>query len=540
MTTRHPPHLHSIGVSAEPRPTGPSRSRYGRVSSLGSGAAAGLALADMLPFIVLVSGSAFFAYAAAQILALPHALNYTEGISLLHAVRVLAGEPLYPDVNLEPYVYTTYPPVYPAVSAAIVALFGRDLFGMRLLAVACEIAAALGCNSLLRHGRVPRSARFATVGLLLAAFSVQKFHALARLDFLLLTLVVFSVEQFVGAARRADPRRCLRGATLAVFAVMTKATAVVPLAVVFSYACWRWSRQDAAWRSIALSLLGSAATVVLLYGILAWYTDGEFLRHTVYYQALSVEETNPWKASPFRRIFSLYWPIPALAASGLLFFRAPALPAILAAASFAWLCGAARKAGADLNYAIQPTFWCCWLIGLTWGRGKLRSWPNHIALVRTTLGTRFGLPLAIGAAVVFYLTTTHPGFHGVYLDHLASSREGRERIADYLRTIEGPILLEEPYLAALHGLPFLMSDTFQLLVLARQGEFDLEPLLEKLRSGEISYVLAGHRLLRDPRIGPLIRESYLPVTPGGEYRMDEATRLILARHRSVSPMATDE
>src|SRR5260370_25537934 len=87
--------------------------------------------------------AAHFAYVAILIVRDPYLLNYTEGISLMAANRVLRGEPLYPDINRFPFVYFAYPIVYPLVSSALVALLGNRLLGLRLLTIACELLLAV-------------------------------------------------------------------------------------------------------------------------------------------------------------------------------------------------------------------------------------------------------------------------------------------------------------------------------------------------------------------------------------------------------------
>lgn len=206
----------------------------------------------------------------------PLDLEWCEGGTLLHAHRLLHGEPLYTGPG-EIFAPFPYPPVYPALVAALGA-FGLDYWTGRLVSIlAIASFAGIVFEQAFRSARgraAGLAAGGAAVALVAVAFpATGGWYDLVRVDSTMLALAALGAW-LAGAERPSVPRLC--GAAVALsLAIYTKQTAALFAiwVVVFVFAR---DRRDGL--RLAAATFGLCA---LALGALQWTSDGQFWRWIV-------------------------------------------------------------------------------------------------------------------------------------------------------------------------------------------------------------------------------------------------------------------
>lgn len=171
-----------------------------------------------------------FLYVALSRFDYPFDLEWSEGGILLHAQRLLTGQPIYAAPSVD-FISFMYPPAYYALLAAVFRVGGVSYAGARL----CSIVATVGTGALIawiaRRAGNSFPLALAWGGLWFACFSLSGFFFdLARVDpvltFVLVAAVVVLLEDV------ARPRRVtfLALIFLAALAILIKQNAVVYVA----------------------------------------------------------------------------------------------------------------------------------------------------------------------------------------------------------------------------------------------------------------------------------------------------------------------
>jgi hypothetical protein len=141
---------------------------------------------------------AVFAYLIARRVAYPFDLEWMEGGMLLHAARLLHGQPLYgpPALEFVPFLYT---PLYPLALAALAKLFGvRYVIGRVVSLAALGAALAVGYRAARRAGAA-RSLAAAAMAAVVAAFPFTgAWYDLVRADELALALAAAGITLVIG------------------------------------------------------------------------------------------------------------------------------------------------------------------------------------------------------------------------------------------------------------------------------------------------------------------------------------------------------
>ncbi|MCZ7582300.1 MAG: hypothetical protein M5R36_02615 [Deltaproteobacteria bacterium] len=116
--------------------------------------------------VFAVVAGLLFAFVAFSRAGYPYELEFEEGDLFLTALRVLDGQPIYPDPAQDPnFVPLLYTPFYYHAAALFVAVLGRSIFACRVLSILATFAIAA---LIVRAGRRAGSglAHAATAGLL--------------------------------------------------------------------------------------------------------------------------------------------------------------------------------------------------------------------------------------------------------------------------------------------------------------------------------------------------------------------------------------
>jgi 4-amino-4-deoxy-L-arabinose transferase-like glycosyltransferase len=184
----------------------------------------GATLAALAVFLIPLGR---FLYVALSRFNYPFDLEWSEGGMLLHAQRLLAGQPIYAAPSVD-FISFMYPPAYYALLAAMFRIGGVGYAGARL----CSIAATVGTGALIawiaRRAGNTLPLALAWGGLWFSCFSLSGFFFdLARVDpvltFVLVAAVVVLLEDV------ARPRRVTLVILilLAALAILIKQNAVV-------------------------------------------------------------------------------------------------------------------------------------------------------------------------------------------------------------------------------------------------------------------------------------------------------------------------
>jgi len=206
----------------------------------------------------------------------PLDLEWCEGGTLLHAHRLLHGEPIY-TAPREIFAPFPYPPVYPAL-VALVGTFGLDYWTGRLVSIfAIGLFAAIAFEQAFRtaRGRIAGlAAGAAAVALVAVAFPASGgWYDLVRVDSTMLALAALGAW-LAGAERPSAPR--LAGAAVALsLAVYTKQTAALFALWVVAFVFAR-DRRAGVRLAAAVFVLCAAALALL-----QWTSDGAFWRWIV-------------------------------------------------------------------------------------------------------------------------------------------------------------------------------------------------------------------------------------------------------------------
>ena len=477
--------------------------------------------------LLLIGTVAHFAYASYRVIAEPHALNYTEGISLLSAQRIHEGAPMYPPIGEPPYVYLAYPPVYPLLCAGLTLLGTPKLPTLRGFTVACELLSAVLLFLLLRQRRVSRLHAATCGASLLGILSIHKFHGLARLDMLVVALLLLVLWLLTRARAKPNWRtHLLLGASM-VLTCLTKPTAAVPLLVMggsLLLPAWRGEKRA---RRILGTCVAAAATYVAIALALQHASGGGFVRHTFLYQAQSGVRGGGFATGPMVRMWQTLAPVLIATLACFALIRRLTLPGTLALVSLLWLALSSLKAGADLNYTLEPLAWLLLFLGCVLGSERESLSPRN-RLGRRIAARRATLPIVLGACLLtLAIPRTLGSQHALYLEPALSSEWAamRERTVEFLRESDGLTLAEEPYFAVAAHKALWLSDPFHYEVLRRRGTFDFEPIYDAMRAGRIRRIVAGARLLTVPNFAHLLHRHYRKHAVG--LAMDEDTALSL-------------
>jgi 4-amino-4-deoxy-L-arabinose transferase-like glycosyltransferase len=465
----------------------------------------------------------------------PYLINYTEGISLLAGDLLVSGESIYPNILEAPFVYMAYPPVYPLVVAGLILLFGKTLVPLRILTFVCEIGIAFLAYKILRLEGLRRFRALFFSTLLLGFYSAMKFHGLARVDMLVVFLVIAVAYLFLLYQKTAQRKILYYIAALAVFALLTKPTAALVFVGIGAFYLFQYRRQKTLTISVIATLSVAAITYLIFVLGINIYTDGNFLLNTLHYQGMSGIEEQWWMIGPFRRLFGIYGLLLLPVCALILLYKRFGLIQCLCWVSMVWLFFSSMKKGADTNYVLEPIAFLVISFGLAMDPKQSSHYWIPPAWVKL-LTARSILIIMLLTSIGGYLAT-RPLYRGQYLYRgmyttrvlAPRQRARRERVNQFIAQAPGLTLSEEPFFASLNSKPFWISDPFHYSILVDRGEFDFQPIIDACRSGKITRVICGFRLARMPGMWDVLTKHYKMVGRG--HAIDEHTELMMFTHK---------
>ena len=499
---------------------------------------------ELAAFAILAVGVLFLAIHDLSILFFPHDLIYGEGFVLRDAAMLRDGKSPYTPVAALPAVVANYPPVYPAATAIAMIALGKSFLAGRAVSILATVGCAVfvwriarragwrggaglasegGHVAVAKHasGSTARGALFAPL-LFLADIVIYYWSPYARVDMLALALELAALDAFHDALvkrggdeapARAPDSRLIRGLALSVLAVFTRPTAVAaPVALVIAFAFARDVRRAA--------ILGGAFVVATLVAGFALNaaTSGEFLRHTVAYNA----NTFRWGELP----------------SLILDFVTPHAPLFLGAAAFFVMRGASHpdaEPSADRSDAggtlLAAYFVCACALALL--VGKVGSSANYflqavaaaailfsIALCRASSDSNARRLLLLAACAGPLLFATVPFSRTLELRMNPFPAMGRtpgnddrsagDEVMAIVRDAGGEVLIEDAGFLVRAG-KRVWASPLQLAYLEEQGLYEPAPLAAMIRRHEFAAIILSYNFFSEsPALRAAIGEAYRP------------------------------
>lgn len=401
----------------------------------------------------------------------PHVLDYGEGPLLDQAVRLASGGSIYRIPGAaSPWTVSNYPPVYPAVEAALSAIFGPAYWYGRLLSVLSLVGSAMLVGAIVHH--LTRD-RFAAVvaALLLPALPYDGYWAaFARVD----NLALFLSLAGLWCVLRWPVRNSALVAAIVLLALAGYTRQTYLLAAPLTAFVWLLGQH----RGRALALVGGEAVVVATAGlILNTITQGGFWFNIV---TANVNEFR-WEGALFYLVnVPQQIPVLLLAAGA---YAVVAVRERLPSARFVGpyltagtlLILTAGKIGSSVNYLMEFGVAVCLAVGclLAW----LRSRPRLLLVALTLL-----------AAQSVYSVLFPPWWYGRTLQAM-DNPVSRDQIGRIMRDSGGEVLTDQEMgELPLHDRAIVLQP-FEMSQLARAGLWDQSPLLTSIEQQRYSAIL---------------------------------------------------
>ena len=481
----------------------------------------------------------------------PYSLDYGEAPLVNQAMLLVSGHNIYrADISQPPFIISNYPPLYVAVIALGVKLFGpaSSFFFGRIVSALCAWIASLCIAFILYQGTRDRLAAFCGAATFLAFPFVVFWSPLLRIDMLALALSLCGLCLLIWTP---DSRRYFIGAgLLLVAAIYTRQS--YALAAPLAAFVWLFSRD---WRQ-ALRFAGLVGGLTLIFFfLLNALTQGGFFLNIV---TANVNEfkmdqlTYHWnrirEAALILLLFgaaSLLLPLGSWIAKFVKRLNKPepgpevhgsrdslapgwnslwalAAPYLLGSIFSAVTIG---KIGSNVNYLLE----LCAALGLT--AGVVIAWSRlhlHVHFLRA--GILILLAVGVGRMMHFMLTDYGDDLR----DRRAASTE-LHKLKSLVAETPGAILADEYMgMLTLLGRP-LMIQPFEVSQLARDGKWDQTALLERIHDKEYSAIILYDRpwSLNDrwtPEMLEAVYSTYTLVDVVAENKIYK-----VAEQRAVSP-----
>lgn len=227
----------------------------------------------------------------------PWPLEWIEGLTLVHALRLLGGEPLYAPPAAE-FIASIYPPLAYLPMALSVSVFGSSLTAARIPSVLATLLALILVARVTARVGGGRLAGLLAAGVFALGYGYcGAFYDLARVDALFVLCVIAGVERL--AADR--PRAALALFAMSLFA---KQQGLVFLLAASFWLAWR----DRSRHLSSIAGAWGAALSLLLF--LHWQTGGWFTRYCF---AIPAAHGVIWGSLPVFLLGDVFLKLPLLA-----------------------------------------------------------------------------------------------------------------------------------------------------------------------------------------------------------------------------------
>jgi len=447
-----------------------------------------------------------FLYYLFSALTTPFEVNYGEGTTLYLASNL--GQ-LYKPLEEAPHILSIYPPIYPAVVAAVKEVTGGPFLAGRIVSLCSAITASVLLAvtvAQLRNNEDRTISALIGVLFLLSPIVGFKFGLFARVDML---GIAFGTVAIVWYYRAEGVARTVGVSLALILMLFTKQNLVaLPMALVGTEFLERRYRSG-----LGISILTGVGGLLLL-GILVFVTGGAAWMHLVEYNQ-SISFSIYRSAVRMVRFLALVSPLLVAIAVATWFHvdsfeSVPTFPVVyvgIAAPVTAFLL---TRSGTSLNHTLELLLAVHLFAGVIVPRlgGKLR---NSGVDTRHVVGVLIAAQLLLPAvAAVTVLAPIQPA-------------AGAEVTADAISDVKRPILTSDVGLAVHNDQSLVTNDPLLLTQLARQGIWDDESLATRLSPKEIPCIVLQTQIPENsqrvelPRIYETIRENYEVAAHTGDY-----------------------
>ena len=479
---------------------------------------------------LLALNAAAFLAGAWVLTRFPFELDYGEGIVLWQVDRVLRLGEAYHPLQRYPYIVFHYPPLYHLLVRLSQTVFDDPLVAGRVVAWISALGVSACTGLIVGLGTVGgRRVRF--LAALIASLLVFHIPNITwvpnmRVD---MTALWLSLLGFFVCLRWPGARGCAVAAVVFVAALFTKQTMIAaPTATVGALLLAKRTR-EAATMVVVMAAIGGG-----LVSLLAAATGGEFLRHTLRYNA------NPFDLGQLSRFMfanllgmnaltalALALPLTLIATRrgvvelgcvGSTRGRAVLLTATLYFVAAFGISFSAGKLGAWRYYFLEWNVSCCILTGLLIGRVLRhdRTWSRSptataiILIVGVVAFSRLGMTVRQSEIIAG---------RNVEINQIAADAR---RALDAMRATGGPVFSDDMTLLMKAGKEVPWEPNIATL-LAAVGVWDERPALEMIRTGKFELIvvrLLDRPLFHSPAIRAAIEEAYADAGgPAGRYRI---------------------
>lgn len=433
--------------------------------------------------VVLVVYTLMFLYHAGRLALYPYQIDYGEGFILNHANELASFRSPYQSIETPPWIVVHYPPVYPALVAVGIKLFGLQFNFGRFLSIAGILITGFCLFRMIRYQTSDRLAAWVGALLCVTVYPVYNWGAHHRVDSVGIALEALGLLFLLG---RNHLRTAILFFVLALFCRQT--LWVGPIAGYLYLRRIDGPRQAAKWFG-GLLLAGGCA-----FALLILLTGGEFYRHIVMYNANKFHWKDVWvmlhnavmQMMKIQTAFLLYYLMRAATT------RQWDLAAFCIPLSIATFC-LVGKVGAATNYMFELALAACWATALSFAELRLvLPKGNPLRLLIPTI-------LLLGTLFPVHI----PHFYGEWkiFDWGATPERDMEiptrELCEKLKDIPEPVFSQDAGLSLLSGHQ-LVWDPFIMTQLADQGRVDETAFQEMIRKKTFSAIVLPFDMDLDP------------------------------------------
>ncbi len=221
----------------------------------------------MISVILSVIALSVYFYISLSRINYPYELEWMEGASVDTVARILRGDLLYTAPTID-YIAPIYGPAYFYTGALFSAIFGTNLFALRMI----SFLSILGIFGLIylwaRREQVHKPFAFLGVGLFAASYgALGHWFDLARVDSIYLLFVLLG-SYFIRF--HTQTRDLLLSAVFFAFATFIKINAVMIFGFLFAYALLTYGKKTWIW-VLSLALIGAVTTGIFSLFFGEWF-----------------------------------------------------------------------------------------------------------------------------------------------------------------------------------------------------------------------------------------------------------------------------
>lgn len=442
-------------------------------------------------------------------------IEFHEGWNTVHTARLMQGEPLYPRTDGFPVTPVNYPPLSFLITALFSFLTGSILHAGRLLSMGSMVLVGAGIFAVIYRSSASKAA--GGIGAMLwITLMVHRAENHVGFDPQMMGHLtgVGALYLYLKWSESLTAQRILLVALLCTISLFIKHNLVAlpaALAVVLFF-------KDR--RSFYLFALGGITfSAILLLSTWAVWGNAFFANFMELDRSMSLTRLD----ERFRKYIGMILLFPLF----LIFLRQKGKELLIAYGVFSFLIGLVALSGAGVDVNCWFDLYVAAAISLGWIAAAYLRMPNRLGTVAAAL--------LLFSCLLPFLPHLQKNFAFAFNPHLLVEREEAfQRDAGFLKSIDGPVLFEDPLLGYHAGKPFLFDPFLgsQMIVSGRLSHRLLDDAIQNHCFAAIALYLdfppAAARVDSGSPISPL-----RPTTRFTELWTDHTLKTIYENYRPV-------